>query len=234
MAVQLANAALVPEEFTIEGKGYPVQGRSGSGFPLLVVAGVIYLFVVAPRYHLPGAALAERIEGVLPSSPTTAARSPVSSQTAVAPSSLGTSEGGSAPNSATGSAPAGNSSGQSPSVSYPNTASGASPYPVAFLVADQADYGVAIQAGVPVNAIYYVGSDPYAGRAGSGYNPPTFLPQYTGQVGQPALTVVVGLAGKVTKGSLATIEGVDRQRTLVLLKQYLAANPWTIQPSTGA
>jgi len=111
-------------------------------------------------------------------------------------------------------------------------------YPVAFEVADVADYSIARAAGVPVGALYYVGDDPYAALAASNpdaeYAPASFLPTYTGGFGQPAQTVVVGLAGQVRQGSLATLEGQTRNDTAYLLKLFIDSNPWTIQPTGGS
>lgn len=107
-------------------------------------------------------------------------------------------------------------------------------YPVAFLVSDVADYALARSAGVPAGALYYAGADPYAAIATSadGYLPATFLPPYTGASDQPQQTVVVGLAGQVRYGTLATLEGATRDATNYLLRVWLDANPWAVRPST--
>jgi hypothetical protein len=219
MAVGLANATLVPASFQISGKAQVQRVPWGT---LLVLGGVTYL-LLAPKFHLPGAALVERIEGVSP--PGTA--TPSSPSAAAPPATTPT------PAPVPTAAPA---TGL-PAVTLPATptpATNVSPYPVAFLVADQADYVDATQAGVPPNALYYLGTDPVAGQSGQGYGPPTFLPTYTGQVGQPAQTVVIGVAARLQQGSLATLQGANRQVTLTLLKQFLANNPWTIQPGGGS
>lgn len=102
-------------------------------------------------------------------------------------------------------------------------------YPVAWLVSDTVDYALARAAGVPAGALYYVGSNPYANR---GYQSATFLPLYTGASNQPQQTVVVGLAGEVKHGTLATLEGQTRTGTNYLIRLFIDANPWTVQPTT--
>jgi len=113
-----------------------------------------------------------------------------------------------------------------------SSATTATGYPVAFVVADVADYNIARQAGIPVNALFYVGSDPYAALAANdptaGYGPASFLPTYQGQ---PSIAVSIGLAGRVRASTTGypTLEGATRTQTYSLLKQWLAANPWAIQ-----
>lgn len=106
------------------------------------------------------------------------------------------------------------------------TGSASTAMPVAFLVADQEDQFLAMQAGVPVSQLFYVGSDPLAGQAdalGSGYLAPS-LPTYSGS----GPTVVIGLAGKIRQGSLATLEGATRTQTAQMLTAFVTANAWTI------
>lgn len=113
----------------------------------------------------------------------------------------------------------------------PITTSPTSAYPYAFLVADREDYSLVANAGVPRAAIYYVGTDPLASQAGhgAGYSPASFLTTYTGGSGQPSQTVVVGLAGRVRSGSVATLIGATRVQTQQLLSQFLSSHPQALQ-----
>lgn len=87
-----------------------------------------------------------------------------------------------------------------------------------YLVADRADQLIAQQAGIPSSQLRFVGTNPFLGKLGKGYASPTGIQTYHGS--HPSVSV--GLAGKVAKGSLTTLEGQNRQQTAALLQQYLA------------
>jgi len=127
-------------------------------------------------------------------------------------------------------------------------ASGASSalYPVAFLVADEADLSLAIQSGIPAAALYYIGSDPFLSQAGQGkgYSAPSQLPLYTGASDQPAQVVLIGLAAYalslmpptspyaqlVRQRAIATLQGINRVGTQAAIQAWVAAHAALLQP----
>lgn len=137
-------------------------------------------------------------------------------------------------------------------VPLPGASTATKTYPVAFLVADQADEYIAqhISTPIPIGALYYIGSDPEQSLANqpnepatARYGPPTNLSVYAGpSKGQPANVVFIGAAGKVWTNSnkptswmggkvIANIEGVNRADTRNRLTALIQAHPTWVQPS---
>lgn len=211
-----------PVHYTLSGFATPVGGRSKTPLLLIGLLAALGYVALAPSLHLPGAEEEDRLLAELfpPGRSSVGAPPPTTSPTG----SRGYQNPIYVP-------PQRNvpTYPQPPVTSLPPT------YPVAFIVADKADAAVALAAKVPEGALYYLGYDPLAPQAGhgAGYGVPSYLPVYDAGTSQPQQTVVVGVAGRVKRGTLATFLGANREQTAAELRAFIAANPWSVEPATG-
>jgi len=217
--VRLPGPAVTPVKYTLTGMTQPLGGGH-SPLRWIAVLGLAYL-VVAPYAHLPGGVAEEdvlrRIEEAFGQQPTTRSTPP-----AQPPAS----------------SPQPTPAPTPPVVHYPvypqpEPTPLPPVYPVAVIVADQADAQVEQAAGVPLGALYRTGYDPLSGQPGEGYGVPSYLPIYTGSQDQPQQTLVIGVAGHIMQGSLGTLVGQTRTQTSQLLQAWIAGHPQLLVPATG-